>query len=203
MSLERVLPAARLERPADAPFGGNGSRARRGPGARADHGHRDLGASACAAGRAGFPTATKWLSALQGRSDDLPTTVVVNTAEGEPGSYKDRSLLQRNPYSVLEGALIAPSSSARIAWWSARRVVRRSARSSTAIAEVREAGWADDVSLEVNAGPEEYLVGEETGLLEVIDGRPPFPRVAPLYRRGAPRTSRPTRSTRSNRRRRS
>ena len=47
-----------------------------------------------------------------------------------------------------------------------------------------DAGWSDDIALELFAAPEEYLVGEETGLLEVLDGRPPFPRVQGPYRYG-------------------
>ena len=95
MSLERVLPAVPLARPDDAPFGGNGS------GLDAA---RKLGASAViedltaaglrGRGGAGFPTGTKWLTSLRGQSEEIPTTVVVNAAEGEPGSYKDRALLQ-------------------------------------------------------------------------------------------------------------
>ena len=97
-----------LARPGDAPYGGNGSgldAARKlGPTAVIE----DLTAAGLRGrGGAGFPTATKWLTSLRGQSDEIPTTVVVNAAEGEPGSYKDRALLQRNPYAVLEGALIA------------------------------------------------------------------------------------------------
>ena len=55
---------------------------------------------------------------------------------------------------------------------------------SAAIAEIERAGWTDGVVVEVFEGPGEYLYGEETGLLEVIDGRHPFPRVAPPYRHG-------------------
>ena len=53
-------------------------------------------------GGAGFPTGAKWRTVA-----DLAATVIVNGAEGEPGSFKDRTLLVRNPYRVLEGALIA------------------------------------------------------------------------------------------------
>src|SRR5262245_22813674 len=56
-------------------------------------------------GGAGFPTATKWASV---RASACPTRhVVVNAAEGEPGTFKDRWLLRRNPYATLEGAIIA------------------------------------------------------------------------------------------------
>ena len=57
------------------------------------------------------------------------------------------------------------------------------ARLRAAVAEMQAAGWLD-VPVEVFAGPEEYLYGEETALLESIDGRPPFPRIAPPFRRG-------------------
>ncbi len=59
------------------------------------------------------------------------------------------------------------------------------ARLEAAILEVDAAGWATDVTIEVVRGPSEYLFGEETALLEVVAGRPPFPRIAPPYRRGA------------------
>jgi NADH:ubiquinone oxidoreductase subunit F (NADH-binding) len=171
----------------DAPHCGNGSgldAARKlGPAAVLE----DLGAAGLRGrGGAGFPTATKWGAVLGARSGDLPATVVVNGAEGEPGSYKDRLLLQRNPYAVLEGALVAAFVIG------ADRVVVGTRASFTdeisilerAIDDVRDADWADGVTLEIRAGPEEYLVGEETALLEVLDGRPPFPRIAPPFRRG-------------------
>lgn len=60
--------------------------------------------------------------------------------------------------------------------------VRRTA--NEAIDEVRAVGWLDGVDIEVFDGPNEYLYGEETAMLEAIDGRPPFPRIAPAYRRG-------------------
>jgi NADH-quinone oxidoreductase subunit F len=58
-------------------------------------------------GGAGFPTGRKWRTMVENRSTLEPTTVVVNGAEGEPGTFKDRSILRRCPYHVIEGALIA------------------------------------------------------------------------------------------------
>ena len=58
------------------------------------------------------------------------------------------------------------------------------ARLRPAIADVRDAGWADGIELDIVAGPGEYLFGEETALLEVTEGRPPFPRVTPPYVHG-------------------
>ena len=132
-------------------------------------------------GGAGFPTGAKWRTVA-----GLAATVLVNGAEGEPGSFKDRTLLVRNPYRVLEGALIAAHTvgADRIVVALKRSFAEQIARLRPAIAEVRDAGWADGVELDIVAGPGEYLFGEETALLEVTEGRPPFPRVTPPYVRG-------------------
>src|SRR6478609_11792064 len=58
-------------------------------------------------GGAGFPTGLKWRTVASYSSPTQPTPVVVNAAEGEPGTFKDRAILLENPYLVLEGALIA------------------------------------------------------------------------------------------------
>jgi NADH:ubiquinone oxidoreductase subunit F (NADH-binding) len=115
-----------------------------------------------------------------------PTTVVVNGAEGEPGSFKDRTLLRTNPYRVIEGALIAARAvdANRVVVAMKREFTQATARVDAAIAEVRAAGWLDGIALESFGGPDAYLYGEETGLLEVLDGREPFPRVAPPWRHG-------------------
>ena len=134
-------------------------------------------------GGAGFPTGAKWRTIAANRSPELPTTVVVNGAEGEPGTYKDRALLRTDPYSVLEGALISA-----LAVGAADVVVAlkpgEEGRVAAAIKEMEQAGMTGGVPVSVITGPSEYLFGEETALLEVVDGRPPFPRIAPPYRRG-------------------
>jgi NADH:ubiquinone oxidoreductase subunit F (NADH-binding) len=137
-------------------------------------------------GGAGFPTGTKWETVALYESE-LPTTVVVNAAEGEPGSFKDRAILRANPYRVLEGALIAARAvdAPRVVVATKASFTAEIARLEEAIAAVRAAAWAPDVAIELVRGPSEYLFGEETALLEVIAGRPPFPRLAPPYRRGA------------------
>jgi NADH:ubiquinone oxidoreductase subunit F (NADH-binding) len=138
-------------------------------------------------GGAGFPTGVKWRTVAGLESAALPTTVVVNGAEGEPGTFKDRTLLRANPYAVIEGAVIAALAvdADRVVVAVKESFSRERARLEAAIAEVRErTGWFDGVAIGVATGPGEYLFGEETGLLEVLDGRPPFPRVAPPYRRG-------------------
>jgi NADH:ubiquinone oxidoreductase subunit F (NADH-binding) len=126
---------------------------------------------------------------VENRSSVEPTTVVVNGAEGEPGTFKDRSILRKNPYHVVEGALIAALAvgADHVVFALKRSFEPEVARVRAAIAEVQAAGWASGVGLEVFEGPDEYLYGEESALLEAIDGRYPFPRIAPPFRRGIER----------------
>ncbi len=137
-------------------------------------------------GGAGFPTGTKWSTVAEHRGPHGAPQVVVNAAEGEPGSFKDRTLLRTNPYRVLEGALIAAH-----AVGAGGVVVAMKAsfsaeieRVDRAIDELGRAGWSGPSPIRIALGPSHYLFGEETALLEVVDGRPPFPRVTPPFRRG-------------------
>jgi NADH:ubiquinone oxidoreductase subunit F (NADH-binding) len=139
-------------------------------------------------GGAGFPTGTKWrtVAAHRAPDPDLPTTVVVNAAEGEPGTYKDRTILRADPYSVIEGALVAAiavGASDVVVALKAREPVEHE-RVARAVDEMREAKLLGDIAVSLVAGPGEYLFGEETALLEVVAGRAPLPRIAPPYRRG-------------------
>ena len=143
-------------------------------------------------GGAGFPTGRKWRTMVENRSSLEPTTVVVNGAEGEPGTFKDRSILRRNPYHVIEGAIIAALAvgADHVVFGLKKSFAREVRRVRAAVAEVEAAGWADGMGFEVFEGPDEYLYGEETALLETIDGRFPFPRLAPPFRRGVERVGR-------------
>ena len=137
-------------------------------------------------GGAGFPTGVKWRTIVDYRPAGESASMVVNGAEGEPGTYKDRTILLRDPYVVLEGALIA----ARAVGADEILVALKHAftdvvaRVRAAIEELVAAGLTDWVAVAVFEGPNEYLYGEETALLEAIDGRYPFPRIAPPWRRG-------------------
>ncbi|MFT4867312.1 MAG: NADH-quinone oxidoreductase subunit F [Ilumatobacter sp.] len=136
-------------------------------------------------GGAGFPTGVKWQTVTENRSVREPTAVIVNAAEGEPGTFKDRAILRANPYRVLEGALIAARAVG------AHEVVvalkasfeQERIRVQHAIDELSAAG-IDDVAMRLSVGPSAYLFGEESAMLEVVEGRQPFPRVTPPYRRG-------------------
>lgn len=137
-------------------------------------------------GGAGFPTGAKWRQVAARRSSDIHSLVIVNGAEGEPGSFKDRAIMRANPYAVVEGALIAAlavgADWAVIALRTSFATERL--RLTQAIEEMSAAGWTKGVAVSVAIGPEEYLFGEETALMEVLDGRPPFPRIAAPYRHG-------------------
>jgi NADH:ubiquinone oxidoreductase subunit F (NADH-binding) len=138
-------------------------------------------------GGAGFPTGEKWSTvATNAASSELAPTVVVNAAEGEPGTFGDRTLIRRNPYRVLEGALIAAHAigARAIAVVTKDRYTTELGLLTDAAQELVATGGAGDVDIEVIGGAGHYLLGEETALLEAAAGRPPFPRVAPPYRHG-------------------
>lgn len=136
-------------------------------------------------GGGGFPTAVKWRTVAENQTG-APATVVVNGAEGEPGTYKDRTILLANPYRVIEGALVAAGvvGADRVIVAVKASDTNVHERVATAIDEVVAAGWTQGVEVTVATGPDEYLFGEETALLEVLAGRQPFPRLSPPYRYG-------------------
>lgn len=129
-------------------------------------------------GGAGFPTWQKW-NALHKHSC-TNRSVVCNAAEGEPGTFKDRYMIRRNPYALLEGLLIAAKTiETNILRIGIKKSFRREIqRLKDAIGEMRGKGFFQGMDLEIIEGPEEYLFGEEKGLLNVMDGIGPFPREA-------------------------
>jgi NADH:ubiquinone oxidoreductase subunit F (NADH-binding) len=137
-------------------------------------------------GGAGFPTGTKWRTVVEETADGPRPSVAINAGEGEIGTFKDRALIRRNPYKILEGALIAAQvvGASEIVVGLTDTFDREFARLTRATAELEAAGWTDGVAITVVGGPPAYLLGEETGLLETLEGRQPFPRVAPPFRRG-------------------
>jgi len=127
-------------------------------------------------GGAGFPTGAKWRSV---REHPCPTKYVVcNAAEGEPGTFKDRFLLRRNPYATLEGMRIAAHAIGATRGYLALKgsFTRELARVRGALEEMK--AQLDGFAIEVVEGPEEYLFGEEKALLNVIEGEGPLPREA-------------------------
>ncbi len=135
-------------------------------------------------GGGGFPTGTKWRSVRD--SGGGVHYVVANGAEGEPATFKDRMLMHRDPYRIVEGAAIAACAVG------ATDVFIATKRSfSTAVARLRRAalelgreGILGDITIGIVEGPDDYLYGEETALLEVVEGRDPLPRLLPPWQHG-------------------
>ena len=129
-------------------------------------------------GGAGFPTGDKWRAVRSVGAG--PRYAVGNAAEGEPATFKDRLLLRTNPYQVLEGlAIAAYAVGAERAYIGLKETFTAELQALTrALGEMRDADAPGGVPIEIVLGPDLYLFGEETGLEEVIEGRPPLPRVA-------------------------
>jgi NADH-quinone oxidoreductase subunit F len=135
-------------------------------------------------GGAGFPTGRKWAT-VAGRPG-THTYVVMNAAEGEPGTFKDRALLRHNPYQAVEGlAVAALAVGAREAFIGIKAsFAEETARLTQAIDEFRAAGFGEHLPITGGQGPDEYLFGEETALLEVVEGEAPLPRLLPPFEHG-------------------
>ncbi len=135
-------------------------------------------------GGAGFPTGVKWAStrAAEGRR----RYAVCNAAEGEPATFKDRALMRRNPYQCIEGLAIAALCMEAHDAYLATKAKFEAERSALELAarEMDEAGLLAGVTMVIVAGPDEYLFGEETALLEVVEGKLPMPRILPPYMYG-------------------
>ncbi len=153
-------------------------------------------------GGAGFPTGLKW-SFMPKQSDGRPAYLVVNADESEPGTCKDREIMRFDPHMLIEGCLVAGfAMGCRAAYIYIRgEFYRESIHLQAAIDEAYEAGligrnacasgYDFDVILHRGAGA--YICGEETALLESLEGKkgqprlkPPFPAAVGLY--GCPTT---------------
>ncbi len=153
-------------------------------------------------GGAGFPTGVKW-SFMPKKSDGRPSYLVVNADESEPGTCKDRDIIRNDPHKLLEGSLIAGFAMGAVAAYIYIRgeFYNESLRLEQALAECYEAGLIGrnaagsgyDFEIYVHRGAGAYICGEETGLLESLEGKkglprckPPFPAAVGLY--GCPTT---------------
>jgi NADH:ubiquinone oxidoreductase subunit F (NADH-binding) len=134
-------------------------------------------------GGAGFPTGRKWESIRAGGPEVGDRYAVGNGAEGEPGTFKDRMLMRRNPYQVIEGLAIAAGAVGAVGVYLAVKASFEPEIEALtrALREMGEAGLVGDVPITLVTGPEEYLFGEEKALLEVIEGEDPLPRLFPPY----------------------
>ena len=135
-------------------------------------------------GGAGFPTGAKWASVRAAAGGTH--YAVANGAEGEPATFKDRTLMRRDPYRIVEGLAIAAFCvDASMAFVGVKRSFGvEVANLRRAALELGGAGLLGDLSISIVEGPDEYLFGEEKALLEVIEGRDPLPRLLPPWQHG-------------------
>jgi NADH-quinone oxidoreductase subunit F len=147
-------------------------------------------------GGAGFPTGLKW--SFLAKPEGVPRYLVCNADESEPGTFKDRYLMERNPHLMIEGMIISSYGlGANTAYIYIRGEYFYIARIlEQAIKEAYAAGYLGknilnsgfDLDLHVHVGAGAYICGEETALLESLEGKrgnprikPPFPAVQGLY----------------------
>ena len=154
-------------------------------------------------GGAGFPTGMKWSFMPKENKDGRPSFLVINADESEPGSCKDREIIRHDPHKLIEGALIAGfAMRARAAYIYIRgEFIREAETLFAAVAEAYDAGLLGknacgsgyDFDVFVHRGAGAYICGEETAMIESLEGKkgqprlkPPFPAGAGLY--GCPTT---------------
>jgi NADH-quinone oxidoreductase subunit F len=140
-------------------------------------------------GGAGFPTGLKW-SFMPKTSDGRPSYLVVNADESEPGTCKDRDILRHDPHTLVEGCLLASfAMGANTCFIYVRgEFIREREHLQAAVDQAREAGligknnkngW--DLEIVVHHGAGAYICGEETGLLESLEGKKGLPRLKPPF----------------------
>ena len=143
-------------------------------------------------GGGGFPTGEKWELLLKfSKKGEQTKYVICNAAEGEPGTYKDRSLIRSNPHQLIEGVILASYAvGAHEAYLYVNSHEGREGKIlETALAEAKEKGFTGNnilgigFNLEIKSfnAPDSYVAGEETAMLEVMEGRAARPRMKPPY----------------------
>jgi NADH:ubiquinone oxidoreductase subunit F (NADH-binding) len=137
-------------------------------------------------GGAGFPTGSKEKDAGEAICDACgPKYVVCNADEGEPGTFKDRVIMEMDPHLLLEGMLIsAHAIGAERGYIYIRGEYRLSIeRVGQAVENLRKAGWlgGGGFDIEIRIGAGSYLCGEELTLLESLEGRRGYPRIKPPF----------------------
>jgi len=140
-------------------------------------------------GGAGFPCGTKW--GFIKYDDGKDHYIVVNGDESEPGTFKDRYILHEDPHQLIEGlAISAFATNTRLAYIYIRCEFPHAARIVwNAIKEARARGFIGknllgtgfDLDIYVHQGAGAYICGEETSLLESLEGKRPYPRIKPPY----------------------
>jgi NADH-quinone oxidoreductase subunit F len=140
-------------------------------------------------GGAAFPTGMKWSFIPKGST--APKYLVINADEGEPGTFKDRYLLERDPHALIEGMIIASRAiDSHLAFVYIRgEYVKPWQVFSGAVKEAYEAGMFGkniqgsgfDLDVVVHRGAGAYICGEETGLLSSLEGKKGWPKIKPPF----------------------
>jgi NADH-quinone oxidoreductase subunit F len=140
-------------------------------------------------GGAGFPCGIKWT--LVDRKSGKPIYLIVNADESEPGTFKDRYIMEQDPHQLIEGIMITCfANNVKQAYIYIRGEFPQGARIlEKAIAEARAAnfvgpnilGTTYGCEIYVHRGAGAYICGEETGLIESLEGKRPYPRIKPPY----------------------
>jgi NADH-quinone oxidoreductase subunit F len=139
----------------------------------------ESGLSGCGGG--GFPTGRKWQAMPSRAARPGRRYFIVNADEMEPGTFKDRYLLEGNPHQLIEGIILAAYAlEADTAYVFIRgEYVTAIAAVETAIAEAAGAGLLENVEIHIHAGAGRYICGEETALLNSLEGKRAIPRAKP------------------------
>jgi NADH-quinone oxidoreductase subunit F len=152
-------------------------------------------------GGAGFPTGSKWSFVPMGETALRPKYLVANADEMEPGTFKDRVLLEGDPHQLIEGMILAAYAiQAEAAYIFLREEYKQAERTlRKAVAETYQAGYLGKnilgssyrLELYVHVSAGRYICGEESGLLNALEGkraiprsRPPFPQTSGLWGKG-------------------
>jgi NADH-quinone oxidoreductase subunit F len=139
-------------------------------------------------GGAGFPMGRK--ASFLAKGTGKPTYLCVNADESEPGTFKDREIMLRNPHRLIEGCLVTAHGieSQNVFIYLRGEYLDVFEVMRTALADAREAGLLGGVTIVLHRGAGAYICGEESALLESLEGkrgqprsRPPFPAVSGLY----------------------
>ena len=140
-------------------------------------------------GGAGFPCGVKW--GFIPPNNTKPVYLICNADESEPGTFKDRYILHQDPHQLVEGMAIACFAvGASLSYIYIREEFPEAAKIvEKAIAEAHEKGFLGkniqgsgfDLEIYVHRGAGAYICGEETGLIESLEGKRPYPRIKPPY----------------------
>lgn len=133
-------------------------------------------------GGAGFPCGLKW--SFLAKNTGKPTYLICNADESEPGTFKDRQLIHYDPHQLIEGILISCyATGAKVAYIYIRGEMPVGAKIlQQAIEEARAKGYVGKVAeIYVHRGAGAYICGEETGLIESLEGKRAYPRIKPPF----------------------